>query len=94
MNLCKFSGALVNDPLNFGKNENDYIVRVKLLVKSSYLEDGERYLRKDYAEVVAFDKLGEEIIKKYKKGDFLYVDARIQNRVYTDINCTPCQGLF
>lgn len=39
MNLCKFSGALVNDPLNFGKNENDYIVRVKLLVKSSYLED-------------------------------------------------------
>lgn len=84
MNLCKFGGALVNDPINFGRNENDYIVRVKLLVKSSYMDDGEKYMRKDYAEVVGFDNIGKDILLKYKKGDYLSVDARIQNRVYTD----------
>lgn len=84
MNYCKLEGKVTKDPVNFGKSNDAYVVRFKICVKNYYEKDGDKLVKMNYFDLVAFSEIGKNVMENVRAEDSVSVEAKLENRTYTD----------
>src|SRR5438552_16032261 len=83
-NKVQLTGNLGRDPETKTFEDGNKVVRFSMATSEEYYSKGEKKTGTSWHSVTARGKVADRIAGELKKGAFISVEGRLQNRNYTD----------